>query len=250
MVALAGCVGDGALDAETEPEDPVDPSPTPPSSIAWELRDCKFWYATTNADAVAVAQHIPDGYQLPAGNTVSVAYEYNQCETGTSLNGTEADMVYASIWTAVQPPNATAGVFSVVAFDVLIPDEDRREWLQGLGAPAHAGGMVEIRMGNIEQYPNRFAYGIGDIGRFALEYGAPQDAPNAGGTFDQWTQELATYWKTNWQTTSHYTAVGTVTIPEGSKYADWYPGTTVPAQFNLGTWDYTDGLIAALTDAR
>ena len=229
-----------------EPGRPLPPAATPggPERLEWEIRDCFFVYSNALADAAAIQADLPEGFtvQTMAPGRASVGFEANRCASGTGLNGTVEGQTYASVWVGVTPPEglvAQPGVFHVVNFEVLVEDAPRRTWMQERGIPAHdgavgvtttAGHVITIAMGSTEH---------------TLTVGQTAPLPAAGGTFDQWTpgDQGLTYWKTDWATQDVFQGDGTIDIDPGSIYADWFESPTVPARFNVGTWDYTDGEI-------
>jgi hypothetical protein len=258
-LGLAGCSdepappGDAAEPTTTTASTSTPPSASPdtppaaegPETIAWEILDCFFIYATPFALASEVEAALPEGFTIAStGGLTQVGIEANVCTSGQGLNGTIEPAGYGSVWVGVVPPEGQgdAGVGHFVNFDVLIQDEPRRTWMQERGIPARDGSVErsDLPGGGVT-----VDFTMDGVGTFAYEVPVAQSAGDAGGTFDQWTpgSEGLTYWITDWQTKGQFVGVGTVDIPAGSIYAAWFPTPTVAAQVGFGTWDYTNGRI-------
>lgn len=261
-VALTGCAAD--LDApsgsdespsatvaptSTTPTRVPDPGPDPTAAldeIPWEIRECRFAYALVAADAAAVAALLPHGFAFarPVGSRVLVGFEANECGSGTGLEGPVSPQAYASFWVGVQPPDGLgeAGAAHFVNFDVLVPDQPRRELLRSWGTPAHDGrvAFTEPAEGGI-----RVEYALDGVGSFAISAAGASPGPGPAGTFDQWTPGTSgsTYWRTGFAATEMFQGPGLLEVDPASRYASWFETHAVPAVVTFGDWSYTAGLI-------
>lgn len=252
-----------ALLATGGPTDAAPPlAPSAPGTAPWDLLDCFFAYASVPVDSVRMAERIPPGFSLQApvpvrvsGGPASVAnmgFEIDVCASGEGLAGRVEPMEYASVWVAASPParlrEADAGTGYFLAYDILVPDADRRAWLAGVGAPVHDGDVVVTAT----ERGFRAEWTLEGVGTFAIDAVTSDAAPAgpAGGRFTQFqpTQDGGLVrWSTDWSASSSQRAVAAlVTVPEGSWYADVVGASTFPAQAFYGRWDYTAGDIEPL----
>lgn len=152
---LSGCSG-GASDAEEGDEGDADEG-LPGLTIPWSLTDCRFGVAIVAAPGAIVSQYLPPGFRTlslaqlanpsapnPNGEG-NVGVELFDCASGSGLAGEEIPgMVYASYFSAVEPPAALLedADFYFVKWDVLIPDEARRTLLMSYYVPASGGEVT------------------------------------------------------------------------------------------------------------
>lgn len=247
LVLLAGCLAAPA----TLAKEPVG------TTLPWNILDCTFVYGTTNLPAARLAPYMPHNFRPfvsspTLANTVAqVGFEVNVCAEGSGLVGQVSPMMYASTWSPAVAPAAHAvpGVSMFVNWDVLVPDDDRRAAMQEAGTPAHDGDIiVSADLREEASAPFTVDYAFEGAGAFRLDI-APipgQSTAMGGGEFAQYTEGAdgsLTYWRTKWATTAVQRGAGTITLDPGSWQAEAFGATVVPAQFNFGTWDYTDGKI-------
>ncbi|MGB0652974.1 MAG: hypothetical protein ACPGQL_07215 [Thermoplasmatota archaeon] len=157
----AGCLAD---------DDPRDSDPaarfTEPSGAAtlpWGLTDCQAVIATVAADEAALAPFLPDGFRSLSMTEVAglglpvdpvgggnLGIEVLTCASGVGLDGSIQGLHYGSVFTMVEPPAELADgnvTFHFVKWDVMIPDQPRRDVLAGRGVPAvdGAGYMLQFQ---------------------------------------------------------------------------------------------------------
>jgi hypothetical protein len=260
-VALAGCaagpeappVPDAAPTESGSPSQPTPAAPEPDSGataeldeIPWEILDCRFAYALAAADATAVAALLPAGFTFArdVGPRVLVGFEANSCASGTGLRDPVSPQAYASFWVGVQPPDGLgeAGAAHFVNFDVLVPDQPRRDLLRSWGTPAHDGrvAFTELAEGSL-----RVEYALDSVGSFSISAAGAGSGPGMAGTFDQWTPGPSglTYWRTDFAATALFQGPGLLEVDAASPYAGWFEAPTIPAVVTFGDWSYTSGAI-------
>lgn len=247
LVMLAGCLAAPA----TLAKEPVGPE------LPWNLLGCTFVYGTTNLPAARLAPYMPHNFRpfisSPAlANTVAqVGFEVNVCAEGSGLDGQVGPMMYASTWTpAVAPPaRAVPGIGMFVNWDVLVPDDERRAVLQGAGTPARDGDItISTDLTKAAATPFTVDYVFDGAGAFHFDVVPAPGASTTpgGGEFGQYTEGAdgsLTYWRTEWETSLIQRGAGTITLDPESWQAEAFGATVIPAQFNFGQWEYTDGKI-------
>lgn len=235
----------------SEPADAAAPVGT---ALAWDLLDCEFVYGTAVVPAARIASRIPAGFTPFAVTTatgnrlVSVGFEVDVCESGAGLDGRVEPMTYASTWVPVLATSQynVQGVSMFLNWETLVPDDERRALLRATGTPAF-DGEIRIDRGATPLAPFSVDYRFEDVAGFRFDI-VPrgEDSAQQSGEFAQYTpgeNGTLTFWQTKWATTTSFSGVGTITLDPASWQAEVFGATTIPAQFQYGTWDYTDGRI-------
>lgn len=228
------------------------------TTMPWHLDDCFYAYTLIPFPAARVADRMPPGFramiatQPTAGLVTHLGFEIDDCASGSGLDGDVAGMQYASTWVQAEAPvkHKVPGVMMFVNFDVLVPDDARREVLAAHGTPARAGAIVPSRDVLADPtLPFSVDYAMEGVGAFRFDV-VPQpkltQADGPSGEFAQYTlgeRGSLTYWRTKWDSSYAQTGDGVVHLPEGSWYAEAAGTTVLPAQFSFGRWDYHDGKI-------
>lgn len=137
----------------------ADPVPEIAQVLPWTLTDCNVLIALLPATEAAIADRIPDGFdvlalseipgippQEPRGDA-NVGVEVWRCASGSGLNATQnvTDIAYGSVFSFVRPPDDLAdenATYHFLKWDVLVPDEARRLILQAEGVPALPGNAT------------------------------------------------------------------------------------------------------------
>lgn len=124
--------------------------------LDWDLIDCEAILTILPASAAALAPHLPPGFTpIPFADVVAeldvpvdpsdgnIGVETFVCESGQGLEAPVEAITYGSYYTMVTPPEEFRRdvTFHFVKWDVLIPDPDRRMFLQERGVPARDGGV-------------------------------------------------------------------------------------------------------------
>lgn len=231
-------------------------------TLPWNTLDCEYVYAATQLPAAKLAPHLPPNWrpfsfgQTGTANLVAtLVFEADTCAEGSGVSGQLSPMSYASTWSYILPPPVfrTDAPFTVYAWDILVPDDERRELLQSHHADVHDGAIAlseSLRDGAIVPFSVEYKVGESDI-RFDVVPlpNAPNPNPPPTGPAGEWDQYVRgsdgsfTYWRTFWTPYSSQQGVGVVTLEEDSWQAEAFGSTEVPARFFFGTWDYHDGRI-------
>lgn len=246
---LAGCAAP-ALDADLQAR--------PQSqTLPWGLTGCQYAVAFVPVPAAAVQTYLPEGFRPlalaefglppdPRGDA-NIGTELWTCEEGAGLNGTVAGMAYASIFTAVAPPEELydeANTFHFVKWDVLVPDEARRALLAEAGIPAVPGeGAWGRFQANGDQAAFEGAFEMN--GSFALRGAAlaPADAALRDFRFTEYT--MTPHGLAVWNVTARSTAsaAGTGTLVMSGMMADVVGATQAQAYYLAGAGEFVDGTI-------
>lgn len=235
---------------------------TSTDTLPWSLLDCEYVVAQVATNAQNVQPYLPDGFvaktQEPAGvaretgGTAIIGFEVDVCQSGAGLHGDVSPMTYASTWVAVTPPRDLAirgdGAWAYyVNFDFLAPDEDRRALFQSRGLPAGTGVIdIQRAVPQLPGGPTTVHYEIGGNGAFHMTFTSePSGAVPLVGRFAQFTQgdNGLARWRTDYAATANHVGAGIIELSADSWQAQMLGGTTHPARYLSGTWDYTNGLI-------
>lgn len=253
LVLMAGCVTPPSLD---------DPAPGSPTTLPWQLNECRYVVGWSQADPAIVQANLPEGFTVSTGGPLGlptpgptqraiIGTEAFDCPSGSGLAGTVEPMSYASIWIPVTPPEELADpdVSAVYyKFDVLVPDAPRREAMLALGLPVTTG---EIAWTQPPVPDSRGAdLSLAEVGDFHFELLAPRSVAAAeGGAFMEITPAndgASGYaiWKAEFEWNED-------SFTQGNGYIDWPAGHWVteaigtaraPAQFHAGTWSFNGTL--------
>lgn len=151
---VAGCLGTqedpGDVGNETGGEAGDEDQAT---TIPWGLENCRTVVAVVPVDADTLADELPEGFEPvspeeafglpddPRGDG-ALGFETFECERGTVPGGFVSGLAYGAVFAPVQAPDAAEHPPADLVFykwDTLVPDEPRRERLQGAGLPAVDG---------------------------------------------------------------------------------------------------------------
>ncbi|MGB1557253.1 MAG: hypothetical protein ACPHCJ_05670 [Oceanococcaceae bacterium] len=145
-----------------DPNPALGGEPLPASSdsqaevLDWDLIECEAILTVLPASAAALAPHLPPGFTpIPFADVVAemdvpvdpsdgnIGVETFVCQSGQGLNAPVEAMTYGSYYAMITPPEDLRRdvTFHFVKWDVLIPDADRRLFLQERGVPARDGGV-------------------------------------------------------------------------------------------------------------
>lgn len=259
LAMLAGCVTPPA----TEPA-PSTPALSSPAPIAWTMANCHFGVALTAVPAAAVQPFVPEGFRIQSvaeagaegqvGQDVpnpqddgNIGFEVFRCEKGSTLDGQMDGMVYASVFTGVEPPaDLRRDVQNhFVKWDVLIPDDARREVLVAAGIAAHAGqatAATEILGASMTSYEGSAT--IEGLGAFA--FSGRSVAPLPDGAFTEYTETPngLVEWTMRYHLVSGGAGPQTVTIPDGAWFNEIIPAGTHEGFGFSGIIDFEEGSIA------
>ncbi|MGQ0536485.1 MAG: hypothetical protein ACT4PT_10475 [Methanobacteriota archaeon] len=231
-----------------------------PRILPWGLDSCDFVVAFIPVAADRVADRLPEGFRalspaelgLPPDmrGDATVSVEAFTCPSGVGLNGTVEEMTYGSLFITVEPPEElkepdTEMYF--VKYDVLIPDEDRREALAAAGVPARAGTAAftqhhalpggTIFVGSIA-FDDTESYGVNGF--------APQDAGSFEGfNFVEFTPVPGGFvtWRSAVDITRDQAGTGYVRVAQGTWLADIVGVERAPASFLSLTGSFVDASI-------
>jgi hypothetical protein len=186
---IPGCAdsndGDGPGEGSRQ-----DPSPMwlEATELPWSMTGCRFLAAVLEAPLGSIQPFVPEGFRvmspgefagegitgmdLPADPDVgNFGVEAFQCDEGTGLNGSVPGMTYASYYIGVDPPaefQRDTG-FTFVKLDVMIPDEDRRQFLAQYGVPVTNGtASVTTGLGQGPVLQVEGELGFGALGDFSF----------------------------------------------------------------------------------
>lgn len=237
--ALGGCLQD---------DDGADPSPTPeedddtaagnettPIDLAWGLSGCQAAVVFFDVDSAAVQPHLPEGFaprpiaqgMIGGGPNPtqdgSFGIEMFTCDSGAGLNGTVEPMTYGSYFAFVDPPDALEEDvdFHFVKWDVLVPDEPRREFLQTYGLPAR-NGTAAFSSFSLTQSAGSFEGTLSIDGNehgFSGQAVAPGPDPVSFVEFMEGANSLVA-WRTSVPMSAVGLGPGTVDVPSGTLAAE------------------------------
>lgn len=248
---------------------PATPTPTPEaaagaSALPWTLTTCKFGVAILEVPASAVAPFVPDGFRVQSSAEVAaegqagqdvpnprgdgnIGFEVFECLEGAGLGENVTPMVYASVFTGVEPPaDLRRDVENhFVKWDVLIPDEPRRELLGARGIPVHAGtasiSMETFAAGQLTAYEGTLQIeGIGDF-----SFSGRTAAPLPDGAFAEYTQtpDGLVEWSMKYRLTSGGAGPQSVTIPDGAWFNEILPAGSYDGAGFSGVIEFYEGSI-------
>lgn len=151
-LSFSACLGSGREDAPSPSPDGEGTGPLA-EALAWGLTDCSFVVAYAPVAPDRLAPYLPPGFSPspytaagPAPLGAALGLEAFRCSEGVGLEGPVPDLQYGSLFSAVVPPDSMRieGVTNYyVKWDVLIPDDPRREALLRLGVPARDGEVLQ-----------------------------------------------------------------------------------------------------------
>lgn len=232
--------------------------------MAWTMSGCMFGVALIDVPAAAVQPFVPEGFRVQSvqeagaegqvGQDVpnpeadgNIGFEIFSCDSGSTLDGTTEPMIYASIFTGVEPPVELRRDVQnhFVKWDVLIPDAPRRDVLVAAGIPAHGGAAAaagELLGASMSSYEASAT--IEGLGEFAFT--GRSVAPLPDGAFTEYTETPLGL--VEWNMRYHLVAGGagpqTVTVPDGAWFNEILPAGTHDGFGFSGIIDFDEGSIA------
>jgi hypothetical protein len=253
VFSVAGCL-------TVEPT--ADPTPSTPQTnraalIPWGLEDCTFIVANLPVDTARLQARMPAGWSPRPYSTLEgieigsrLGVESFACKQGTGLNGKINDLAYASIFASVNPP-AEYRIQGVDAFflkwEVLIPDEDRREHLLAAGVPAR-DGLTSVTL-------SRTAAGAATVdaqttiegfGTITFRSATDPMVSTSEFSFIEYTETPDGFvaWRGNATGTDVSRIIAEVTVPAGSWVADLMGASTiVTTSGGTGSYSFTNATI-------
>lgn len=261
LAALAGCVTPAAEQAAPTPT-PTG-SATSPAPMTWTMSGCNFGVALVAVPASAVQPFVPEGFRVlsvaetgaegQVGQDLpnpqedgNIGFEVFQCESGEGLDGAIDGVVYASVFTGVEPPAELRRDVQnhFVKWDVLIPDAPRRGALAAAGIPAHGGNAsVETEVAAASATSYRGTVTIDGLGE--LSFTGRSIAPLPDGAFTEYTEtpQGLVEWNMQYRLTAGGVGPQTVVVPDGAWFNEIIAAGTHDGFGFSGVTDFYEGSI-------
>lgn len=251
---LAGCLSETNLAELEATQPPIS------GSIPWHLHDCAMIAAIGPAPPGSLDAFTPEGLRIVTmtevfelGLPVNPGPEQNfgvellQCEDGSTLTGS-APMTYASYFAMAEVTgeldNRDAHL-TFVKWDTMVPDKDRREYLQAAGLPV-VDGDVEVSL--FSPLPRGIlASGGFNLGSDAITIDGYAGQPYEPGNSDFIEFQATDVGLATWYTTYNMQMFnGAVTIQSspGSWAAEIYGAPVVAGGAFFASGDFVEGEIS------
>jgi hypothetical protein len=248
LLAAAALIATVMAGCASSPDGPTEGQGLVPTTIAWSLDDClhMVWTVPTRVDVLQ--RHLPAGFTPQAGDggMGSLAFEAFECDAGAGLNGSVPGLAYGSIFVVVQAPaeygcdQLPGGCY--VKTDVLVPDAERRAWLQDAGVSAH-GGSADVSVDAAGTWTASLV--MEDVGGFGMQ-GVLAGSPAGGlsGGFAEFMQarDGITVWRGTVADAQTAPGAGAWSADPGTWVANEV-GMAGPTTWSGGTWSFNDGSI-------
>ena len=246
----------------------ADPEPAYAQVLPWRLDECQFAIAVVAMDPALVGARVPEGFRLLAVEEIpgfpvrddprgegNLGIELFRCASGSGANATEnlTEVSYGSVLSFVAPPehlrdaNAT---HHLLRWDVLVPDDARRQLLRAEGADAMPGNVTFSRFQDVG--PLKGVQGLLQMGNASYAFDAA-GAPAGAANFTEMRLVAFTpargalvEWRANLTAPQAQAGVGLVDLADAPEWVRDAAGGSQRAQayYVTGTGSLANGTIA------